>query len=166
MVDTNKNINDNAGNKQSENPMLLKRFAKKVKNDNTFPGFINPNHIPDPHLSSSSSDALSNNIGFIKNIVRHFNPDRAVLVVRHNKQDLNIVADFKTEILVGKQKGDFDDLTINQTIDFQIDSHNTAFLIQINAGVFEGKVQKIIKDGGDTVILVEDDSKKKTLSIS
>ena len=172
---------DNEELKPDLDPQLLKRFSKKKKTsseklEEVRHGHHHHHHNQEGQTSdifdpiSSLADPQDLHTGFVKNVIRHFNPDRAVLVIRR-RADYNIIADDNTEIWMGQERrGNIDDIELYQTVKYQTNpEHNVTFL-QIIAGISEGKVHKIINsattDGvGETTLVVED-LKKKTLNTS
>ena len=184
-----KNIGNNEPvlKEQKLNPV---KFTKKKT--------VNPNHIPTPHVSSISSfissekkemkhkrhpdgqtsdifepisslaDSDELKISFVQNVIRHFNPDRAVLVVRNKTLDVSIIVDPKAEIWMGEQRrGNIDDLEPYQTIKYQTDQHQNVTFLQVIAGVYKGKIKQInqgfTEDGEGQATLIVEDTKKKSL---
>lgn len=97
--------------------------------------------------------------GFLTNVVKDRKLKTVTAVIDINGTEFNFLANEKTEIQVGANRGNLNDLLPSETVVFTAKNHSILTHVRIIAGVAKGIVNKV--DYIANTMIVEETNKKK-----
>jgi hypothetical protein len=127
-----------------------------IKEKKLLPGQKGDGNDPIPQSSDVPHTAIR---GFLTNVIKDRKLKTVTAVIDINGTEFNFLANEKTEIQVGADHGNLNDLLPNETVVFTAKNHSILSHVRIIAGVAQGIVNQI--DNIAHTMIVEETNKKK-----
>jgi hypothetical protein len=127
-----------------------------IKEKKLLPGQKLDGGQPIPQSSDVPHTAIR---GFLTNVIKDRKLKTVTAVIDINGTEFNFIANEKTEIQVGSNPGNINDLLPSETVVFTAKNHSILSHVRIIAGVAQGIINHV--DNVANTMIVEETNKKK-----